>query len=56
MCLYVDPFMSSQEAVLERYNVICRTATRNQTFSGCEEKLLFSCANFVDQTKSARSK
>ena len=32
------------------------SATRNQTFSGGEEKLLFSCANFVDQTKSARSK
>ena len=32
------------------------SATRNQTFSGGEEKLLFSCANFVDQTKSASSK
>ena len=26
------------------------SATRNQTFSGGAEKLLFSCANFVDQT------
>ena len=32
------------------------SATRNQTFSGGEEKLLFSCSNFVDQTKSASSK
>ena len=32
------------------------SATRNQTFSGGEEKLLFLCANFVDQTKSASSK
>ena len=32
------------------------SATRNQTFRGGEEKLLFSCANFVDQTKSASSK
>ena len=47
----MDPFISSQKAVLERYNVICCTDTRNQTFSGGDEKLLFSCANFVDQNK-----
>ena len=47
----MDPFISSQNAVLERYNVICCTDTRNQTFSGSDEKLLFSCANFVDQNK-----
>ena len=50
----MDPFMSSQRAVLERYHVICCTATRNQTFIGGEEKLLFSCANFVDQTKTPK--
>ena len=32
------------------------SATRNQTFRGGDEKLLFSCANFVDQTKSASPK
>ena len=48
---FMDPFISSQKAVLEWYNVICCTDTRNQTFSAGEEKLFFSCANFVDQTK-----
>ena len=32
------------------------SATRNQTFSGGEEKLLILCAYFVDQTKSVSSK
>ena len=36
------------QAILEQYNVICCTATQNQTFSIGEEKLLFSCTNFVD--------
>ena len=61
MCLY-GPLLNEQPAwpvakvVLERYNVICSPPPGRQTFSGGEEKLLFSCANFVDQTKSASSK
>ena len=59
MCLY-GPLLNEQPA----WPVGCSgtvqrdlcSATRNQTFSGGEEKLLFSCANFVDQTKSASSK
>ena len=31
------------------------TATQDQTFGGGEEKRLFSCANFVDRTKSTSS-
>ena len=59
MCLY-GPLLNEQPA----WPVGCSgteqrdlfSATRNQTFSGGEEKLLFLCANFVDQTKSASSK
>ena len=56
MCLY-GPLLNEQpvgcSGTVQRD--LC-SATRNQTFSGGEEKLLFSCANFVDQTKSASSK
>ena len=59
MCLY-GPLSNEQPA----WSVGCSetvqralfSATRNQTFSGGEEKLLILCANFVDQTKSVSSK
>ena len=47
--------MNSQWAVLERYNVICAPPPGTNP-SGGKGKLLLSCANFVDQTKSASSK
>ena len=50
MCLYGPLYEQHAVGRSETYLVTCCTATRNQTFSGGEEKLLFSCANFVDQT------
>ena len=59
MCLY-GPLLNEQPA----WPVGCSgtvqrdlcSATRSQTFIGGEENRVFSCANFVDQTKSASSK
>ena len=56
MCLY-GPLLNQQPVGCSGtvQHDLC-PATRNQTFSGGEEKLSFSCANFVDQTKSDSSK
>ena len=57
MCLY-GPLLNEQpvgcSGTLQRDLFVLRHPEPN--ISGGEEKLLFSCANFVDQTKSAKSK
>ena len=59
MCLY-GPLLNEQPAwpvgCSETVQRALFSATRNQTFSGGEEKLLILCANFVDQTKSVNTK
>ena len=57
MCLY-GPLLNEQPAwPVGSSGTVQRdlfSATRNQTFSGGEEKLFILCANFVDQTKCSK--